>query len=117
MLAATDFDLLTDAGRGQRLEQLEWLLLANIPEQEIRGDTRMAFAAARIATLTPALFRPNDELLEAHRHLALTLEKKRKIETAGKSLDESAEAEIQRLYEKIELRKRDEQSKIGRAHV
>src|SRR3546814_17277515 len=42
--------------------------------------------------------------------LALTLEKKRKIETAGKSLDESAEAEIQRLYEKIELRKRDEQS-------
>ncbi|MDF0544690.1 RNA-directed DNA polymerase [Sphingobium sp. H39-3-25] len=110
MLAATDFDLLTDAGRGQRLEQLEWLLLANIPEQEIRGDTRMAFAAARIATLTPALFRPNDELLEAHRHLALTLEKKRKIETAGKSLDESAEAEIQRLYEKIELRKRDEQS-------
>ena len=36
MLAAIDFDLLTDAGRGQRLEQLEWLLLANIPDQEIR---------------------------------------------------------------------------------
>lgn len=69
MLAATDFDLLTDAGRSQRLEQLEWLLLANIPEQEIRGDTRMAFAAARIALLTPALFRPNEKLLEAHREL------------------------------------------------
>lgn len=69
MLAATDFDLLTDAGRSQRLEQLEWLLLANIPEQEIRGDTRMAFAAARIALLTPALFRPDEKLLEAHRTL------------------------------------------------
>lgn len=69
MLAATDFDLLTDAGRGQRLEQLEWLLLANIPNHEIRGDTRMAFAAARIASLTPALFRPNEELLLEHRRL------------------------------------------------
>ncbi len=77
MLAATDFDLLTDAGRSQRLEQLEWLLLANIPEQEIRGDTRMAFAASRIALLTPALFRPNEELLEAHRRLQLYKAKKR----------------------------------------
>lgn len=77
MLAATDFDLLTDAGRSQRLEQLEWLLLANIPEQEIRGDTRMAFAASRIALLTPALFRPNDALLEANRRLQLHKAKKR----------------------------------------
>lgn len=76
MLAATDFDLLTDAGRAQRLEQLEWLLLANIPENEIRGDTRMAFAAARIASLTPALFRPNEELLLENRELkALTSRK------------------------------------------
>ncbi|WP_054132849.1 RNA-directed DNA polymerase [Novosphingobium sp. AAP1] len=71
MLAGIDFDLLTDAARGQRLEQLEWLLLANIPEQEIRGDTRMAFAAARISTLTPALFRPSDKLLEALRKLQI----------------------------------------------
>jgi hypothetical protein len=70
MLAAQDFDLLTDEGRSQRLEQLEWLLLANIPDQEIRGDTRMAFAAAQIAALTPSLFRPNDSLLFAHRRLA-----------------------------------------------
>lgn len=75
MLAATDFDLLTDAGRNQRLEQLEWLLLANIPEQEIRGDTRMAFAAAKIASLTPALFKPNEELLKAHRQLQELLHK------------------------------------------
>lgn len=67
MLAAIDFDLLTEAGRGQRLEQLEWLLLANIPEHEIRSDTRMAFAAARIAALTPSLFQPSEALLKARR--------------------------------------------------
>lgn len=71
MLAATDFDLLTDAGRTQRLEQLEWLLLANIPEQEIRSDTRMAFAAARIASLTPSLFLPSEKLLNSRRKLAI----------------------------------------------
>ncbi len=74
MLAATDFDLLTDAGRAQRLEQLEWLLLANVPEQEIRQDTRMAFAAARISSLTPTLFQPNGDLLQKHRQLAACME-------------------------------------------
>lgn len=97
MLAATDFDLLTDAGRSQRLEQLEWLLLANIPDQEIRGDTRMAFAAARIALLTPALFRPNDDLLGAHRDLQKVLEKKRADKRRGRPVDESNEEEIVRL--------------------
>ena len=102
MLAATDFDLLTDAGRSQRLEQLEWLLLANIPDQEIRGDTRMAFAAARIALLTPALFRPNDELLGAHRDLQKSLEKRKNDKRRGRPADEGNEAEIVRL-EKLAL--------------
>lgn len=78
MLAAIDFDLLTEAGRGQRLEQLEWLLLANIPEHEIRGDTRMAFAAARIAALTPSLFQPSEALLKAYRELETRRLSKRK---------------------------------------
>lgn len=100
MLAATDFDLLTDAGRSQRLEQLEWLLLANIPEQEIRGDTRMAFAASRIALLTPALFSQNEALLEAHRRLQLYKAKKRPtdldleiIATTEQSISELEKAE------------------------
>ncbi len=96
MLAATDFDLLTDAGRSQRLEQLEWLLLANIPDQEIRGDTRMAFAAARIALLTPALFRPNEKLLEAHRALQLHRSKKH-LTDSDKELISLTEARIAEL--------------------
>lgn len=101
MLAATDFDLLTDAGRSQRLEQLEWLLLANIPDQEIRGDTRMAFAAARIALLTPALFRPNDDLLAAHRSMQLHLDKRHKDRRLGRAADEVNEVEIANLEKRV----------------
>lgn len=101
MLAATDFDLLTDAGRSQRLEQLEWLLLANIPEQEIRGDTRMAFAAARIALLTPALFRPNDDLLAAHRLMQMHLDRREKNRRRGHATDEANEVEIADLEKRI----------------
>lgn len=99
MLAATDFDLLTDAGRGQRLEQLEWLLLANIPDQEIRGDTRMAFAAAQIAALTPSLFRPSDKLLFAFRRLAAL---------SRKPISEALLPEIASLEKEIELFREDE---------
>ena len=101
MLAATDFDLLTDAGRSQRLEQLEWLLLANIPEQEIRGDTRMAFAAARIALLTPALFRPNDDLLAARRSIQVHLDKRDKDKRRGGATDEANEVNITTLEKRV----------------
>lgn len=118
MLAATDFDLLTDAGRSQRLEQLEWLLLANIPDQEIRGDTRMAFAAARIAMLTPALFRPNDDLLAAHRSMQLHLEKRRKDKLRGKAPDKDNENTIvaltQRTSELDDLERKNWQSLLKR---
>lgn len=97
MLAATDFDLLTDAGRNQRLEQLEWLLLANIPDNEIRADTRMAFAAARIAQLTPALYRPLDAVLFNRRDLQARLDKAAKNERDQKAKDEPNSAEIDRL--------------------
>lgn len=96
LLAATDFDLLSEAARSQRLEQLEWLLLANIPDQEIRGDTRMAFAAARIAMLTPALFRPNEELLFKHRHLK-GLTRGEKPDAAGMAAIKAAKDRIATL--------------------
>lgn len=101
MLATTDFDLLTDAGRSQRLEQLEWLLLANIPDQEIRGDTRMAFAAARIALLTPALFRPNDDLLAARRSMQGRIDKRDRDRRDGRATDEANEVEIARLENRV----------------
>ena len=87
LLAATDFDLLTDAGQSQRMEQLEWLLLANIPDHEIRGETRAAFAAARISNLTPSLFKPNERLLIAVRELERLRGKKDKDDLERAKLD------------------------------
>ena len=111
MLAAIDFDLLTDTGRAQRLEQLEWLLLANIPEQEIRGDTRMSFAAARIAMLTPSLFRPNDTLLEAQRALQVLL--------AARPRDQAIEdaiAEDRSAIANLETEEREDWDKLLKRH-
>ena len=54
-IAATNPDMLDDEDIEERLKLLEWLLLANIPDREIRPDTRAAFAAGQIATLAPLL--------------------------------------------------------------
>jgi hypothetical protein len=67
ILAGADFETLTDAARHQRLEQLEWLLLASMPDTEIRADTRMAFAAGRIATLAPTIMDANADAVELRR--------------------------------------------------
>ncbi|MDB5406371.1 MAG: hypothetical protein JWL84_1283 [Rhodospirillales bacterium] len=69
-LAGTAFDILSEDSRDQRLRELEWLLLADLPDREIRSDTRAAFAAGRIATLVPVAFSPSIDLLDAWREFA-----------------------------------------------
>ena len=69
-IAATTPDILDDEDLEERLRLLEWLLLADIPEREIRPDTRAAFAAGQIATLAPLLIRETDDLIDAARALA-----------------------------------------------
>ncbi|WP_454758821.1 hypothetical protein [Caulobacter segnis] len=69
-LAGADFDILSEDSRGQRLRELEWLLLADLPDREIRADTRAAFAAGRIASLVPIATGPSIELLKAWREVA-----------------------------------------------
>ena len=69
-IAATTPDILDDEDLEERLRLLEWLLLADIPEREIRPDTRAAFAAGQIATLAPLLIREADHLIDATRALA-----------------------------------------------
>ena len=49
------------------LSWFEWLLLADIPDREIRPDTRAAFAAGQIAALAPILIREDDGLVEEAR--------------------------------------------------
>jgi hypothetical protein len=78
-LAGSNFDILTDPLKMQRLEQLEWLLLADIPDTEVRSDTRVAFAAGGISSLAPRVFISNEEQIiaarEGRKRDAIKLEK------------------------------------------
>ena len=69
-IAAANVDILDDEGLQELLKQLEWLLLADMSEREIRPDTRAAFAAGRIAALAPILVQEADGLIDAARLLA-----------------------------------------------
>lgn len=69
-LAGADFDTLSAQSKGERLNELEWLLLADLPDREIRSDTRAAFAAGRIASLVPIATTPSMDLLHEARVLA-----------------------------------------------
>lgn len=69
-LANAEFDILPEQSRTQRLGELEWLLLASMPDTEIRADTRAAFAAGKIAQLVPVAFSPSPDLVKAWRKLS-----------------------------------------------
>ncbi|OAZ08705.1 hypothetical protein TH15_21265 [Thalassospira profundimaris] len=69
-IAATDIHILDDDDLDERLKMLEWLLLADIPEREIRPDTRASFAAGQIASLVPVLVQEADGLVDAARDVA-----------------------------------------------
>lgn len=70
-IAAADIHILDDDDLSERLKMLEWLLLADIPEREIRPDTRAAFAAGQIASLVPILVQEADGLVDAERKLSV----------------------------------------------
>ncbi len=70
-IASVDINILDDDDLNERLQMLEWLLLANIPENEIRPDTRASFAAGQIASLVPLLIQETDGLVDASRAVAL----------------------------------------------
>lgn len=69
-IATTDLDVLDDRDLEDRFKMLEWLLLADIPEREIRPDTRAAFAAGQIAALAPILIQETDGIVTAIRREA-----------------------------------------------
>jgi len=66
-LAAADFNTMPDHTKEQRLGELEWLLLTDLPDREIRADTRAAFAAGKIASVVPSTLGVRGPLLAAVR--------------------------------------------------
>ena len=69
-IGATNFDTLDDVDIGNLLANLEWLLLADLPEREIRADTRASFAAGQIARLSTILVEETDGLVAASRRIS-----------------------------------------------
>ena len=103
-IASESIDILDDQDLRQRLNKLEWLLLANIPDREIRPETRAAFAAGRIAELAPILVREPQDLVEASRLLSTLINDAPRTNAAtDKELEEytsivdSKKGEVERL--------------------
>jgi hypothetical protein len=105
-LAGADFDILPEQSREQRLGELEWLLLSTLPDTEIRGDTRVAFAAGRIAKLVPITFSPSPELLDAWRELS-RLKSHRDDDMAGHKAALETASSVLRVRAKGDLERYD----------
>lgn len=69
-VAATNINVMDDDDLQEQLKLAEWLMLADIPEREIRSGTRAAFAAGRIARLVPHIAQEPDGLIDFHRRHA-----------------------------------------------
>lgn len=91
-IATTNADILDDNDLEERLKLLEWLLLADFPERELRPDTRAAFAAGQIAKLVPIIVQETDSLVDEARALALLESQAPKADTATAEAIEAYEA-------------------------
>lgn len=69
-IAAGDIHILDDEDIQERLKTLERLLLADIPEREIRKDTRVTFAVGQITLLACAFIQDERGLVNKARKLA-----------------------------------------------
>lgn len=103
-VATTDIHILDDDDLDERLSMLEWLLLADIPEREIRPDTRASFAAGQIASLVPVLVQEADGLIEAARQLAEHKNRKLDAERSTNGDRERYSAKMTELNEELSVR-------------
>ncbi|MDI1266373.1 MAG: hypothetical protein PS018_24270 [bacterium] len=55
LLGQVNFDVLGDQGQKAQIDQLEALLLTDLPEAELRADTRRSYASSRLASAVPRL--------------------------------------------------------------
>lgn len=101
-IAATNIHILDDEDLEERLRMLEWLLLADIPEREIRPDTRAAFAAGQIASLASVLVQEADGLVNTARLIAQFKSRKPDPKRTTEEERESYNQELEKLLQKLE---------------
>lgn len=116
-IAAVNIDILDDEDLEERLKLLEWLLLANIPEWEIRADTRAAFAAGQLAALAPILVQEADGLIDAARCLEIMKTQAPNSETATEKEIEEHKIAVEEQRKQVEmLQTEDEKSEKRHLH-
>jgi hypothetical protein len=95
-IARTDFNLLDSGELAALTDQLEHLLLVDLPEEEMPEKTRLSFAATRLTRIAECRI-ANDEAIVKLSCSRETLE----IELARKSLSDDQRQELQREMEGI----------------
>ena len=89
MIAAQDINVLDEHDLRVLLKDLEWLLLADIPDREIRPDTRASFSAGKITELAQVLTQELDSIVDLHRKLAHIEDEIHSIEKYSENIKES----------------------------
>lgn len=100
-IAATNIHILDDEDLEERLKMLEWLLLADIPEREIRPDTRAAFAAGQIASLASVLVQEADGLVDTARRIAQFKSRRPDPNRTTEEERESYHQELEKLLQQL----------------
>lgn len=103
-IAAGNVHVMDDDDLKERLKFLEWLLLADIPEREIRPDTRAAFAAGQIALLVPLIVQEGDGFIDKAREVADLEREYRELKSKHVSIALSKLTEEKLKSKRAELR-------------
>ena len=130
-LARTDFNLLESQELTAITDQLEHLLLVDIPEEEIQEKTRLSFAATRLTRIAECrlanpetrieLSRRRDSLVDALGRVGLEGERREEVEQELREVRKKLHIEKNRLGDDVErafqllrrvLRKRPDRTRL-----
>ncbi len=105
-LARKEFDLLDSTERNHFLNELEHLLLADFPDEEIRKDTRISFAATMLSRLAPRQIEGSfAKLCQVERDLSETELQFEKLQIMSKVLKRNSEERYELSKRKNKIRK------------
>lgn len=107
-IATADIHILDDDDLDERLSMLEWLMLADIPEREIRPDTRASFAAGQIASLVPVLVQETNEIVEVARRFSAHQKRKLDVERSTDEDKQRYDALTDELKNRLDLLENDQ---------
>ena len=97
-IAHTNFNLLDHDEEERFIADLEHLLVTEFPDQELRKDTRISFAASRLSKLAPRMLPDYDKLFEKEKLVKQRLDEKRNLSEVR-----TLENEVRKLKKEMEI--------------